>query len=340
MTQRAASRLIAAAVALVAAVAVIDAVRNRGGEGPQPEPPALTRPPAAGVESRVAIANRLRHEGMTGVLFYTDESCTLRAVSIPDLEPAATPGVRGLSCGFSASPDGERIAAPGAAWSPDSRRVAVCRGAAVVVSVATERAPEVERREGCMPAWRPDGVLTIVRGGEVVDASGRRIVAARAIEAAARRHLIAPDPPELAIAYEIVDVAWLSATRLVLLLRISFTSAGREFDPEMQVAIFEGGRVVGTEDGLGDTWTQLDGRSGLIAVRPGLLLDVRGRRLYPVPGTGTGVGGSNAVAVSPDGRWVAVGLRGRVTVLSIPALKAGRFRSVSLPFAASDLAWR
>jgi hypothetical protein len=338
VTQRAASRLIAAAVVVVAAVAVVDAFRSSGGDEREAEAPVLTRPPAAGVESRIAIADRLRHEGIGGRLLYTDDSCTLRAVSLPDLESAATPGVRALGCSFSASPDGERAAAPGAAWSPDSRRVALCRASAVVVSVASERAPAVERHDGCTPAWRPDGVLTFVRESEVVDVSGSRIVTSRAIEVAARRHLIAPDPPELAISYEIVDVAWLSARRLALLLRLTFTSAGREFDPEMQVAIFEDGGVVGTEDGLGDTWTRLDGRNGLVAVRPGVLIDARGRRLYPVPGTG--IGGANAVAVAPDGRWVAVGLRGRVTLLSIPALRAGRFRSVSLPFAARDLAWR
>jgi hypothetical protein len=338
VTQRAASRLIAAAVAVVAAVAVADAVRSRGGDETDPDAPVLTRPPAAGVESRTAIANRMRREGIRGRLFYTDERCTLRGVSLPDLEPAATPGVRGLGCAFSASPDGERVATAGAAWSPDSRRVAVCRGRAVVVSVASERAPEVARHEGCKPAWRLDGELTFVRDGEVVDAAGRRVVPSRAIEAAARRHLVAPDPPQLQVAYEIVDLAWLSPTRLALLLRIAFTSAGREFDPEMQVAIFEGARIVGTEDGFGQTWTRVEGHSGVVAVRPGVLLDARAQRLYPVVGTGTGA--ADAVAVSPDGRWLAAGLRGRVTLLSIRALRAGRFRSVSLPFAARDLAWR
>jgi hypothetical protein len=334
---RLATRFVVGLVAVVFAVAIADSFRG-GEEADEPAPTTTARSLARGVESRIAIANRLRHEGIRGRLIYTEESCALRAVSLPDLEPAATPAVRGLGCGFSASPDGERVATPGAAWSPDSRRVAVCRGSDVVVSVATERAPEVERHAGCTPAWRPDGVLTLVRDGEVVEAGGRPLVRRPAIEAAARAHPVAPDPPELSIAYDVVDVAWLTARRVAVLLRIVFTSARREFDPEMQVAIFEGARVVGTEDGFGETWTRLDARSSVVAVRPGVLVEVEGRRLYPQVGAGTG--GADAVAVSPDGRWLAAGLRGRVTLLSIPALRAGRFRSVSLPFAARDLAWR
>ena len=333
MAQRAASGLIAAAVAAVAVVAVVDAVRGRDSEEPEQKEPALTRPPAAGVESRIAIANRLRQEGIRGRLLYTDESCGLRSIALPDLEPAPTPGVRGLGCGFSASPDGTRVATPGAAWSPDSRRVAVCRGSAVVVSVATERAPEIERHEGCRPAWRPDGVLTLVRDGEVVNAGGRRVVTATAIEAAVRRNPVAPDASDTPIDYEVVDLAWLTSRRVALLLEIGFLAG-------THVVFFEDARDVGRQGGVAEDGTRLDASrdGGFVAVRPGVLLDAEGRRLYPLPGLGTR--GADAVAVSPDGLWVAVGLRGRVTLLSIPALRAGRIRSVTLPFAARDVAWR
>jgi hypothetical protein len=331
------TRFVVGVVAVVLAVAIADSLRS-GAEDEEPPQPAPTRPPEPGVESRIAIADRLRHEGIQGRLLYTDERCNLRAVSLPDLEPAATPGVRGLSCGFSASPDGQRVAPPGAAWSPDSRRLALCRGSAVVVSVATERAPETERHEGCKPAWRPDGLLTFVRNGEVVEAGGRRVVARAAIEAAARSHPITPDASDTHIAYEVADLAWPTATRVAVLITITFSAGGRTLGPETQVALFEGGRVVGVQSGLGQKGTRLDASRRFLAVRPGGLLDPSGRRLYPVAEVGTG--GGDAVAVSPDGRWVAIGLQDRVTLLSIPSLRAGRFRSVSLPFAARDLAWR
>jgi hypothetical protein len=336
---RLATGLVVCVVAVVVAVAVVDSFRG-GSDETEPPPPTGPTDDAvtAGVESRIAIANRLRHERIRGRLLYTDERCALRAISLPDLESAATPGFRGLGCGFSASPDGERVATPGAAWSPDSRRVAVCRGPRVVVSVASERAPEVERIDGCLPAWRPDGVLTLVRNGEVVEAAGRTLVPVRAIRAAARAHVVAPDPPELEIAYTVVDLAWLTPRRVALLLSIFFSSAGHELEPQTQVALFDDGRVVATEDALGPAWTRLEARRGLVAVRPGFLLDSLARRLYPQVGVGTG--GAGAVGVSPDGLWVAVALRGRVTLLSVRALRAGRFRSVSLPFAARDLAWR
>jgi hypothetical protein len=324
------------AVAAVVAVAAIDAFR---GGSAAPEGAGTVPPPrATGVESSQAIANRLRHEGISGLLLYTNELCTLRAVSLPGLEPAATPGNRGLNCAFSASPDGERAATSGGAWSPDSRRLAICRGATVVVSVASERAPAVDRHRGCVPAWRPDGELTFVRRGELVEASGRAIVPASAIEAAALAHPLAPELPRRRVEYEIVDVAWLEATRVAMLLRVGFVAEGRRLEPQSQVIVFEGSRVVGSGDGVGERWVRLDARNGLLAVRPGLLLDFRGRRVYPLLGVGRN--GAGAVAVSPDGRWLAVGLPGRVTLLSIPALRAGRFRSVSLPFAVRDLAWR
>jgi hypothetical protein len=333
---RVATGIVVCLLAAVIVVAVADSLRGNA-EPEQGRPPdEAARALAADVESRAAIANRLRHEGIGGRLLYTDEHCALHAISLPDLAPAATPGVRGLGCGFSASPDGERVATPGAAWSPDSRRVAVCRGAAVVVSLGSERAPEVEQHSGCTPAWRPDGQLTLVSRGEVVEASGGTIVPARAIEAASRSHAFAPDPLRRRVTYEIVDLAWLDARRVAVLLRVGFVAAGERSEP--QVIVFEGSRVVGSEDGVGERWIRLDAGDGLLAVRPGLLLDFRGRRLYPLLGSGRN--GAGAVGVSPDGRWLAAGLPGRVTLLSIPALRAGRFRSVSLPFPARDLAWR
>jgi hypothetical protein len=334
---RIATALVVGLVAVVLGAAVVDSLR-RGEDGEESRPEEAARALAADAESRAAIANRLRHEGIAGRLLYTDERCTLRAVDLPDLVPAATPGNRGLGCGFSASPDGERVATPGAAWSPDSRRVAVCRGTSVVVSVASERAPEVARHRGCTPAWRPDGELTVVRRGEVFETSGRAVVRRPAIEAAARAHPVAPDRPGLRVVYEIVDVAWLDANRAAVLLRLGFTSAGRRLEPQPQVVLFEDARMGGSEAAVGESWTRLDARSGFVAVRPGRLLDSTARTVYPLIGTARS--GANAVAVSPDGRWLAAASRGRITLLSIPALRAGRFRSVTLPIAARDLAWR
>jgi hypothetical protein len=333
---RVATAIVVGLVAVVLAVAIVDTLRG-GHEADVPPPDEAARSLAADVESRAAIANRLRHEGIAGRLVYTDQRCAVRAVALPDLVPAPPPQTRHAGCFFAASPDGARTGTPDAAWSPDPRRVAVCRAGRVHVYVGSERSAVADRHVGCTPGWRPDGTLTFVHDEEVVDASGAQLVPARAIRAAARRHAVAPDPPELEIDYEVLDLAWPTPTRVALLLRIVFAGAGRRLGPQMQVAVFQQGTLVGTEDESAP-WTRLDGRRGLLAVRPGTLLDAQARRLFPQVGVGTGAG--EAVAISPDARWLAVGLLGRVTILSVRALRAGRFRSVTLPFAANDLAWR
>ena len=333
---RLATGLVIGLVAVVVAAAVVDSFRPSESKNP----PAIARTSTLdpGVESRIAIASRLRQEEIAGRLVYTDERCELRAVRLPELDDAGPLRSRDVGCSFSLSPDGRRIASPGAAWSPDSRRLAICRGSEVFVTVGSERADSAVRHAGCVPAWRPDGVLTLVRDGELVEAGGRRVVPRAAIQSAARAHPFAPDPPQLRIDYDIADVAWLTARRVAVLLSIVFTSAGREFEPQTHLALFDGARVVGSESAVGLTWTRIDAANSAVALRPGWLVDGRARRLYPL--VGTGLAGADAVAVSPDGLWVAIGLRGRVTLLSIRALRAGRFRSVSLPFAARDLAWR
>ena len=330
------TRIVVGVVALVLALALLDSLR--GGNQADESQPAPTTDTARGVESRIAIANRLRHERIGGRLVYADERCVLRAVRLPDLASVPAPGGRRTSCGFALSPDGRRVATSGAEWSADSRRVAVCRGIEVAVAVGSELSRPTRLLDGCAPAWRPGGGLTVARADEVVAESGRRILSVRALEAAARAHPFAPEGPQLGVDVTVIDLAWLTRERLAVLTRIFFTSAGRELDAQLQVAVFERGRLVGTEAAVGEVWTKMGASRGFLALRPGWLLDSTARRVYPLPGVPSA--GADAVAVSPNRRWVAVALRGRITLLSIAQLRAGRLRSVRLQLTARDLAWR
>ena len=316
---------------VVLAVAVADSLRGDGRADEVGSTEPATSPADPLLAGRDAIAERLRHEGIGGRLLYTDRRCVIRALTLPDLTPAPPPRSRSAGCGFAASPDGRRVATRGADWSPDSRRVAVCRGRSVAVSVGSEHARPTHVVPGCTPAWRPGGGLTIVRDGAVVTAAGVPVVRAGALEALGRGQPVGGDR----VVVDVLDVDWLTRDRVAVLMRSAADGVGPS---RRHVAVFERGRMVAVEAAVSQAWARVEAQGGLVAVEPGWLVDADARALYPPPGTR--LGRADAVAVSPDGRWVALGLTGRVTLLSVSALREGRFRSVSLPLATRDLAWR
>jgi hypothetical protein len=82
--------LVVAAVALIGAAATADALRGDDESLPRSaEPTGIAAIPAR--EDELAVS-QLREAGASGVLTYSDESCRLHAITLPDLEPADAPG--------------------------------------------------------------------------------------------------------------------------------------------------------------------------------------------------------------------------------------------------------
>jgi hypothetical protein len=343
---RLAGPALAGVVALVVAVAAVDALR--GGDGD--EPPAASAP-APEVAAPRSLAARLRAARASGLLLYTDDRCALRVVSLPDLARVGRGQPEGLACAFAVAPEGRRIATAGAVWTADGRRVARCRGGAVEVFVGVERGPPADRRPGCKPAWRPDGGLTLVRGGRVLVvppgcelAECERVVLDRvALERAASRHPTVPDVPGRLGGVSVVDMTWLGSARLVLLLELRLRGRLARLGPLRLVAVFLGDRLVAARADLG---TGFDGVEAsplgtMVAVEPDLVLRHDGLAV-PLP---DGYGPLHALAFSPDERFIAAAARGSVVLFRRRALEPRdgvrpQPSAISLPLVARDLHWR
>lgn len=344
---RLAGPVLACVVALVVAVAVVDALRGRNGDGPAPGASAT----ASDVVAPVSLAARLQTARVSGQLLYTDERCALRVVVLPELTRVGRGQPEGLACSFAVAPEGRRIGTAGAVWTADGRRVARCRGAAVEVFVGTERGPPIDRRAGCKPAWRRDGGLTLVRRGRVLvvppgceRAACERVVLGRtAIERAASRHPTVPDVPGFVAGVTVVDMAWLGSARLVLLLELQLRVRLARLGPLRLVAVFNGRRLVATRADLGAGFSGVEASplGTMVAIEPDLVLRHDGLAV-PLPDV---YGPLRALAFSPDERFIAAAARGSVILFRRSALEprdGGRREpgAFSLPITVRDLHWR
>lgn len=89
--RRIATWLLVGAVAALGVAAAVDALRGDVEPVREARPPeATTTTPGLTGQAGPAAA-RLRDARITGVLTYADDDCQLRAVSLPDLEPARAP---------------------------------------------------------------------------------------------------------------------------------------------------------------------------------------------------------------------------------------------------------
>lgn len=312
--------LVVAAVTALALAAAVDALRGEEGPGRrQAKPPSLTTK-TAGPSSFAQIP---AGGSFSGVLYYSDDDCRLRALELPSLHETEAPAWSG--CAFSLSPTGRAVQPAGAAWSPGGEVYAAGLGG--VVELDSGR--RVFR--GRVPAWRPDGTLTYVRDGAVrAWPSGRVLLSRRDLEQAAARH---PNAPE-GHGFESIgvrQVGWLDPGRVVVLLRVDIRFAGA-FD---LTAVFQGRRLVATVAAFRSfdrLWTSPDGTYFALGGATLELYDRNGNARPLPPLTDP-----RAIAWSPDESWIAVATRA-----SIYVFRAGttEFRLRRLPTPAHDLAWR
>lgn len=305
--------LVLAAVLAVVIAATTDALRGRLTHA-SPRPTATAKAPARIVPPGV-------DGGFMGALYYSDpgDGCRLRAVDFPGFARVSPPSFSG--CTFSLSPDGRNAAQGDAVWQPQGGLVALpAAGGFVLASPVSEQTQLVS---GTAPAFKPDGTLTYIRDGAVVEWTNRCEPGARLFTLPADngtvrcRRILFPGPAR--------DVAWLTDTR--------FAAVGRDW-----LEVRDGGRRIRRQSlrpGAATVRASPRGTYFTLWVDRRLVAgyDRRGRQIFlpPLPD-------ARALAWAPSERWAAVVTRrGSVYVFRT---NTGDLRLRRLDFEARDLAWR
>jgi hypothetical protein len=310
--------LLLLAIAVVGA-AVADSIGKSLSHGHSSEQKQTT-PVVRGVvvPGRAQLAASLRRSNVEGVLYFVDRSCRLHGLRLPGLTTAPAP--RGGGCRALVSP---ASAPPGwSLWPRKTPLVARCEHRRVIVSATAGLA--LPMIGGCAPAWRPDGSMTYIRRGAIVQfpRTGRAQVL-RSREQLVRALELAP-VLKGSTGWRASRVAWLGPGRFAVV-----ASAG----PRTILAVFSGRRIVSIRTHIPDSVTELRAspRGDYLVLRtPGGLRVYDGRRntLPRVLRFGT----PRAIAWSGDEDWVGLASKGRVVL-------QGSRRQVVLPFDAIDLAW-
>ena len=310
--------LLLLAIAVVGA-AVADSIGKSLSHGRSSEQKQTT-PVVRGVAlpNRAQLAASLRSSGVDGVLYFVDRSCRLHGLRLPGLTTAPAP--RGGGCRALVSP---ASAPPGwSLWPRKTPLVARCEHRRVIVSATAGLA--LPMIGGCAPAWRPDGSMTYIRRGAIVQfpRTGRAEVL-RSREQLARALELAP-VLKGSTGWRASRVAWLAPGRFAIV-----ASAG----PRTILAVFSGRRIDAIRTQVSDSVTELRASPKgdyLVLRTPGGLrvYDARRSTLPRVLRFGT----PTAIAWSGDERWVALAGSDRVI------LQSSR-RRVRLRLVAVDLAW-
>ena len=323
--------LVIGTLAAIALAAAFDSLRGRN-EEPASAPGTTTERTATGaVPAEAEGEPEAEPDAFAGVLYYTDESCELQAVRLPNRNAEEAPAWD--ECRFVLSPDGGRVSGAGSGWDPhaDPRRGRLFQTERGMIEVATNGGPEGEAFRGAAPAWRPSGVLTYFARGAVREwPSGAVLIG--------QRHLLeglanAPDVREVAPfrSVRVLEAAWLDDDRLATILSARIRSGVEA----IAVAVYDEAEVdtvVFVEEEISDL--RVSPRGDFIAARSSigfLLIDESGA---PVPAPQ--LRGYRTIAWSPDGLWAAIATASGVYVFRLGEIHL----RARLPIVAHDLAWR
>ena len=245
----------------------------------------------------------------TGRLFVTlseGSICTLQAIQLPDLQWAERPPGLPSPCRFELD-ESDEVIAEIAVPQPGGGQVAVCQNNAV--DVFNEEGLLVGYPGGCAPAWTPDGRLTFVRNGALVEPE-RSLLSRRELEDLLGR----PSALE--------EIAWVDDERFWAVARSGagailalMTTDRLVFSPTFTSRTIEGLEV---------------SSSGMVAARSDegvVIFDSGGRRALSFPN-------GRAVAWEPGELIAAVATPTEILFVAPVSREV-----VSLPLAVSDLEW-
>lgn len=331
--------LLVGALAALGVAAGADALRSLGGpDRGASEPPAETAPEAEPEPVGDALADaraELRSAGVpAGILTYSDETCRLRSVTLPDLAPH--PGSREERCTFG-SMVGSEFASGGPPPYPFGSLAALCRGEEVELRLPN-RGLFARARGSCPLVWRPDGTPTFLRDGEVMrfaSCSGKGALPLRCSRTLLSRNDLTRELRRArwsASDFRVEEFHWLSDRGLLAIVRAGGVDGGA------LLAVFDRRRLVSSPpfayEGLTDLRPSPSG--ALITARiesPGglLVIDRRGRPVRLALRHG------HALAWSPDERWIA-----EATADGVYLFRAHEPSPefLHIPIAALDLVWR
>jgi hypothetical protein len=304
--------LVLAAVLAVAAVAAADALRGGlRGRDVRAAPTAERRIVPPGAPS-----------GLMGSVFYSDlaDHCRLHSLALAGFSEAQAPKAR--ACRFSLSPDGTQTAPKGSAWSPLGGLVAVPRGEGFGLE---GRPGQLIVLRGRTPAFKPDGTLTQVRDGELIEwtidcdpTSGLLTLPSDNATARCAR-TVYPHP--------LTAVAWFSNSRFAGVL------------PRGDLVIVDDGRVVVRAHLPRFRTTALElspKRTFATLWLDGVLAGTFDADGGPAPLAP--VGAVTSLAWAPSERWVLAATRTGTVFLLRPDVGDARVRRLDI--SARDLAWR
>jgi hypothetical protein len=294
--------LLVAAVVALGIAATVDALRSDDGR----------EPPPGSATSSISPQAELRRADVTGMLYFAVRNpCEVRGVRLPNLSDAVS--FTSEFCRFDVNSAGAVVEGP------------PCPREGARVQRIGERTREFS---GCAPTWKPNGDLTFVLDGDVVDAEENVLiedVARFAQNALGRGSRLA-----------VQQLAWLTGERVAVVVTTRAVVSA-------VVVVVEEGRLV-SEPIFAETDANVevsaDGEEFFVK-GDGVGVQVFNRRGAFVSGSRFNFVDVAAAAESPDGRLVALARPGNLCIYeeSDPPPRE-RFPVTCFPFDAVDLAWR
>lgn len=281
--------LVGGGVVLLLVIAMADSIRSRSDASGSPPP-----------------APRILH----GVIVAADAACQTQAFRLPSMAPERSP--RRADCN-------------GLVWSQDGSLVARCKGD--FTSVTSSQGLQFPNVDGCAPAWREDGALSVVLDGNIVIARRHGspfIFFSRPQLAEALRAAGVEDADE----WRLSQVSWFGLTSFVAILQKPGDSAA---------AVFAQGGLETFLPHLGanieDLRASPNGNFAFARADPQreYVMVSRGGDAISLPT----VRGARAIAWSPDERYVAISTEGETII----ARTGSTTVVTTLPFGAHALAW-